>query len=41
MQKKLNKFLEKEIEKFRYFKQIEAITFQQLKRISVDKDNYQ
>ena len=35
MQKKSNKFLEKEIEAFRYSRYIEEITFEQLKKISV------
>ncbi|HJO02141.1 MAG: hypothetical protein QF436_04165 [Candidatus Woesearchaeota archaeon] len=38
MQKKLSKLIEKEIYKANYAKFIEGITFQQLKRISVEKD---
>ena len=34
MQKKLNKFLEQE--RLRYSKFVEALTFEQLKKISVD-----
>jgi len=35
MQKKLNKFLKKDIEEFKDVKYIEGITFQQLKKISI------
>lgn len=35
MQKKLGKFIKKEIEMFKDAKYIEALTFEQLKRISV------
>ena len=38
MQKKLNKFLKKEIEKFKDAKYIEGLTFEQLKKIS--KEDY-
>ena len=38
MQKKLNKFIEKEIEKLEYSKFIESITFEQIKKISVNND---
>ena len=37
-QKKLNKFIEKEIEKLEYLKFIEAITFEQIKKIPHDDD---
>ncbi|MDP6547608.1 MAG: hypothetical protein QF917_01450 [Candidatus Woesearchaeota archaeon] len=39
MQKKLNKFIRKEMEKFKDIKYIEGITFEQLKKISKE-DNY-
>ena len=38
MQKKLNRFIEKEIEKLEYSKFIETITFEQIKKISLDND---
>ena len=38
MQKKLNKFIEKEIDKLEYSKFIETITFEQIKKISLDDD---
>ncbi|MEK6876508.1 MAG: hypothetical protein AABX63_03795 [Nanoarchaeota archaeon] len=38
MQKKLNKFIEKEIEKLEYSKFIETITFEQIKKISLEND---
>ena len=38
MQKKLNKFIEKEIEKLEHSKFIETITFEQIKKISLDDD---
>ena len=38
MQRKLNKFLEKEIKKLESIKFIEGITFEQLKKISVRKE---
>ena len=38
MQKKLNKFIDKEIEKLEHLKLIEAITFEQIKKISVNND---
>ena len=40
MQKKLNSFLKKEIEKFKDIKYIEGLTFEQIKKISTDKDDY-
>ena len=40
MQKKLNKFLKKEIEKFKDMKYIEGITFEQLKKISKEEEDY-
>ena len=40
MQKKLNKFLKKEMEKFKDVKFIEGITFEQLKKISIKKNNF-
>ena len=40
MQKKLNSFLKKEIERFETTKYIEGITFEQLKKLSIGKDNY-
>ena len=40
MQKKLNNFLKKEIDKLEYVKFIERLTFEQLKRISVEKYYY-
>ena len=40
MQKKLNRFIEKEIETLEHLKFIEAITFEQLKRISIEEDDY-
>ena len=39
-QKKLNKFVENQIEKFKDAKFIEALSFEQLKRISVEEDDY-
>ena len=38
MQKKLNKFLKSEIEKFEHVKFIETLTFEQLKKISIKND---
>ena len=38
MQKKLNKFIEKEIEKLEHSKFIETITFEQIKKISINND---
>ncbi len=38
MQRKLNKFIEKEIEKLEYSKFIEAVTFEQIKKISLEND---
>ncbi len=38
MQKKLNKFIEKEIEKLKHLKFIETITFEQIKKISLNDD---
>ena len=40
MQKKSNNFLKKEIEKFKDMKYIEGITFEQLKKISKEEDDY-
>jgi len=40
MQKKLSKFLKKEIEKFKDVKYIEGLTFEQLKQISIRKNDY-
>ena len=40
MQKKLNKFIEKEIERLEYSRFIESITFEQIKKISVEEDDY-
>ena len=40
MQKKLNSFLKKEIEKFKDIKYIEGITFEQIKKLSVEDDDY-
>ena len=40
MQKKLNSFLKKEIEKFKDTKYIEGLTFEQIKKISADKEDY-
>jgi len=37
MQKRLNNFIKKEIEKFKDVKYIEALTFEQLKKISIEK----
>ena len=39
MQKKLNRFLRKEIEKYETAKVIERLTFEQLKRISIERNN--
>ena len=38
MQKKLNKFIEKEIEKLEHSKFIEVLTFEQIKKISINDD---
>ena len=40
MQKKLDKFLKKEIDKLKDAKYIEGITFEQLKKISVKGEDY-
>ena len=40
VQKKLNKFLKKEIEKFKDIKYIEGITFEQIKKLSAEKEDY-
>ena len=40
MQKKSSKFLKKEIEKFRDAKYIEGLTFEQLKKISEEEQDY-
>ena len=40
VQKKSNKFLKKEIEKFKDIKYIEGITFEQIKKLSVEDDYY-
>ena len=40
VQKKLNSFLKKEIEKFKDIKYIEGLTFEQIKKISADKEDY-
>jgi cell division protein FtsB len=40
MQKKLNSFLRKEIEKFKDNKYIEGLTFEQLKKISSKEDDF-
>jgi len=40
MQKKLDKFLKKEIEKIKNLKYIEGITFEQLKKKSIEEDIY-
>ena len=40
MQKKLNSFIKKEIDKFEHAKFIEGLTFEQLKRISIGKNSY-
>ena len=37
MQKRLNESLENQIDKFSYGKYIEALTFEQLKKISIKK----
>lgn len=39
-QKKLNSFIEKQIEKFKDAKFIEALAFEQIKRISLEEDDY-
>ena len=40
MQRKLNKFLETEFKRIENAKFIEGITFEQLKRLSVEKNYY-
>ncbi len=40
MQKKLNSFLKKEIERLENVKYIEGITFEQLKKLSAEKNDY-
>jgi hypothetical protein len=39
MQKKLNKFIKKEIEKFKDTKYIEGITFEQLTKLSRERQS--
>jgi len=40
MQKKLNKLIETKTERISYAKSIERITFEQLKKISINNDCY-
>ena len=40
MQKKLNSFLKKEVEKFKDIKYIGGVTFEQIKKLSAEKEDY-
>ena len=40
VQKKLNSFLKKEVEKFKDMKYIEGVTFEQIKKLSAEKESY-